>query len=717
MIRLVDLILPKTSFETLKKIIRACNISYSPDGLTLGEISRNTGYSRSQLTKSNSFLIATSFLEKTNSKYKLTKIGLDYISLIDQDNMEANKILQEIILNYEPINSILTYIKLNQPVTLENLKSRIADLSKSDLSISNHRTGINSLIDIMIESNIIKDENGIITLCDLTSRSEFHKAILDLDSEDKIRNISVKICEISIKNFKSIANLKMSNIGDLTILIGKNSSGKTNILHSINLFFHLITNVQPSQNLSLPPNYWYHKRTNNPIQFEFTFELVYNEQPDTFTDELEIKNVLNIKIEIVFGEGWRLKDITLNNNKILEHFERIKKLLRNKFLSIPLSRNTNEFDNVLNRKTSINTDVRNTLLKLEVTTTDTIMDLKRKEIHNLLLRKTNSISKHIQGVGNELFIDHPTIGRIPFAEIGCGDQEVTQLITHIVNSDQNLIAIEEPESHLHLSLQRELFEIFKDFSNKIQFFISTHSTVFIDRDRLENTWLVQYSGRQTTILNMSQKDDLKEIIISLGIKPSDILLSDKILFVEGESDRIFFEKISNKLDISFFKLGIIIMPLYGASKGKRHLKLWNEITNICKVSKIFLLDKGTEEEVKQLLKLDGKIHTIILQKGELEDYYPISLIIEAIAEIYKIKLNDDENKKFEKDLIKAKKRIDIIKRLLGEKGKLNETKNQLALHLSLKVNLAENIANKINIDDIDEELKSYLFDIATRLKD
>ena len=50
--------------------------------------------SDSSLSKSNSFLNALGFIEKDNSNYKLTNLGLDYISKVEHDDKEANKLLK-----------------------------------------------------------------------------------------------------------------------------------------------------------------------------------------------------------------------------------------------------------------------------------------------------------------------------------------------------------------------------------------------------------------------------------------------------------------------------------------------------------------------------------------------------------------------------------------------------------------------------------------------
>lgn len=47
----------------------------------------------------------------------------------------------------------------------------------------------------------------------------------------------MKIKELQIKRYKSLLDLSLDGIGDLTIFIGKNSSGKSNIVEALIFVF------------------------------------------------------------------------------------------------------------------------------------------------------------------------------------------------------------------------------------------------------------------------------------------------------------------------------------------------------------------------------------------------------------------------------------------------------------------------------------------------
>lgn len=96
------------------------------------------------------------------------------------------------------------------------------------------------------------------------------------------------------------------------------------------------------------------------------------------------------------------------------------------------------------------------------------------------------------GLGNNLqliknpishaIIEHGTEGSRYFSELGFGNQQLLPIILSICLNPSGIFLVEEPESHLHPSLQSKLADFFSDailFNNQMQFIIETHSEYFI----------------------------------------------------------------------------------------------------------------------------------------------------------------------------------------------------------------------------------------------
>lgn len=94
-----------------------------------------------------------------------------------------------------------------------------------------------------------------------------------------------------------------------------------------------------------------------------------------------------------------------------------------------------------------------------------------------------------------------------------------------------VLAIEEPESHLHPNAVHQLKLVLADIACRNQVIMTTHCPVFVDRASLRSN-LVVYRGKAAPAASMA------EIRTVLGVRASDNLLhAELILLVEGEEDR------------------------------------------------------------------------------------------------------------------------------------------------------------------------------------
>jgi predicted ATPase len=96
----------------------------------------------------------------------------------------------------------------------------------------------------------------------------------------------------------------------------------------------------------------------------------------------------------------------------------------------------------------------------------------------------------------------------------------------------SLLAIEEPESHLHPSAIHQINDIIKQISKTSQVILTTHNPLFIDRENIKSNILVA-DGSAIPAKNITAIRDL------LGIKASDNLTNaNYALVVEGKEDVI-----------------------------------------------------------------------------------------------------------------------------------------------------------------------------------
>ena len=164
---MVELVIPKTSFETLNRVLKAYYLTHSENGVSVKEVVQNTEYVEGQINKSNKFLLNIKFLLKEEGRFRLSNDGIQYVELIRKNQkQEASKILCKLIENYEGIKLITNYIEIYGDINKDDLVQKIAKISGSNTKINDHKVGINCLIEILLESRILIQENNQFTIGD-----------------------------------------------------------------------------------------------------------------------------------------------------------------------------------------------------------------------------------------------------------------------------------------------------------------------------------------------------------------------------------------------------------------------------------------------------------------------------------------------------------------------------------------------------------------------
>ncbi len=211
--------------------------------------------------------------------------------------------------------------------------------------------------------------------------------------------------------------------------------------------------------------------------------------------------------------------------------------------------------------------------------------------------------------------------------------------------------------------------------------------------------------KQTGVVRLGGPEDLSRILSELGVRPSDVFFSDGVVFVEGPTDRIVLPRFASLIGIDFKELDLSIIPIFGASSGNYHLKIWTDASQSAQIPFFMVLDKGADSQAAKYVS-DGVLkpneNLFILKKGSIEDYYPPSKLAKALEEEFEITL--DENEKAE---LAKTPRVDLMEKILRAKGK--DPKRW-------KVSIGRRVANLMTADEVDDELRSILERIRSRVE-
>lgn len=116
---------------------------------------------------------------------------------------------------------------------------------------------------------------------------------------------------------------------------------------------------------------------------------------------------------------------------------------------------------------------------------------------------------------------------------GTGVEQFLSLATFAVTAKSGTtVLIDEPHSFLHPRAERQLIDLLKKHS-KARYVISTHSAVLINSIPADSILSLPQERPSPLCLESTEHAD---ILSELGYRNSDLLFSDRIIFVEGPSD-------------------------------------------------------------------------------------------------------------------------------------------------------------------------------------
>lgn len=479
---------------------------------------------------------------------------------------------------------------------------------------------------------------------------------------------------IKIKNYKCFVNDRDSQgfetIKPINVIIGKNNSGKSKLLEALKAIVENDDKGLPFQTLcqhklssdelqkifsqnarSMPSSLSYYGNDWDDIgQYLVGKEILFQQIDDT-------KKLIDINID---GIGLPKIDILQRiqervNRKYLQEYEFLHLKAERDIKKEAINCGKNIQPSVSDNAVGV-TDIIAKMLNDEDGNTEHWQDFIEKDF----LQKINEIvspeikferiyTKISSNNYHEIYLEEARKGGVRLSDCGSGLKTIIATLTllYIVPRFQSkkhfIFAFEELENNMHPSLERKLLSHISTYIDQHPnnyVFLTTHSNVAIDlfnSNSKAQIVRVYNDGYASTVETVSTDDDKRKLLDDLGVKASDLLQSNCVIWVEGPSDRIYIKKwIELFSPNKRFEEGLHYQFLFYGGTLLAHYSAINQdnFINLLKINKnsyiVMDSDKGSKQSrlkdrVRRIRDELGKNYWITSGR-EIENYIPNNVL-------------------------------------------------------------------------------------------
>jgi predicted ATPase len=391
----------------------------------------------------------------------------------------------------------------------------------------------------------------------------------------------MQLASFSVKKYRSIVEAEKLALRDMTILIGPNNEGKSNILRALVVGMRLLSqgprlsrgaygsayrtqdsylwerDFPVSLQSSLPDG-------ESIFQFEFILDDV--ETLDFFRETgSHLNGTLPIRLTIgqrgakfqVVKRGPGARALTQKRDEIVAflssriHLEYVPAVrtaseatrVVTELLDRELSQLERDVD-YANAVAEIERLQRPVLNALAETISTTLRDFL-PNVQDVRIEIPSDVRRTSLRRDCRVIVDDGTATDLQQKGDGVQSLAALSLIRHVAQQSasgrEQVLAIEEPEAHLHPEAIHELRAVLRDVAERQQVVVSTHCPVLVNRLDIGSNIIVREN-------KAAPAKNVREIRNALGVRTYDNLsTADVVLIVEGESDRVVLRALLNAL--------------------------------------------------------------------------------------------------------------------------------------------------------------------------
>jgi putative ATP-dependent endonuclease of the OLD family len=381
--------------------------------------------------------------------------------------------------------------------------------------------------------------------------------------------------KVNIKNYKCFgpAEQGFQRLMPINILIGKNNSGKSTLIDLIQYLFEPSKDIleTKSRNSTCLVNLLlndtiieevidHYARTNN--QSKELWDANIRDYCKNFIPNNEVNFLYQSSGEILllnnsnrYGQYEKSFHEIFINPFINKQFRRLAAerdvLPQALFTKSDLDINGGNATSIIWKYLNIKNYDQNLIKKDFLSSLNQITkpEIEFRDIH---VKEEETTAR--QSAIGEIFFEDFDGTWVALSKMGSGIKTIILVLLNLIvipessgfKKERFVFAFEELENNLHPSLQRRLFHYISEYANlnNCNIFITTHSNIAIDLFfGAKNAQIlhVQKIERESYVKTIQSEIEGRILLKDLDYKPSDILLSNGVIWVEGPSDTIYIE--------------------------------------------------------------------------------------------------------------------------------------------------------------------------------
>jgi len=205
---------------------------------------------------------------------------------------------------------------------------------------------------------------------------------------------------------------------------------------------------------------------------------------------------------------------------------------------------------------------------------------------------------------------------ITIEQTASGIYEILFLLTTIIGESGKVLLLDEPELHLHPTMQKRILNLLSEpmIQGRNQILLITHSPYLVSTKDIDATWRFTRTESDTKVHNLgrvlSELESQEQEKLAIKLSRPDIrslLFSRGIIFVEGPSDKIVVEQIDRYLStknegphIDENEWSVIVIG------GKKSLHSFMTLTRMLGVPNVAIMDYDALMHREHTIKLKGR---------------------------------------------------------------------------------------------------------------